>query len=261
MRAKNGTESTAIAEESQRSTTEASGLKCFRCGEWDGEKCGCKDGQTIFHGDCREVLDFVCEVDLLLTAPPYGVRYVTSWRSRTDKLRAPIANDDSLTVFGEAWPVCWDALRNDRHWYAFASPRMIHEMLPITGKPKNTLAWDKGDRGTVGDLKCGFGEAWEAILYGMKGRRPLNGSRPRTVVRFDWSATMDPVHPTVKPVALLTKMIDWSTKPGELVLDPFAGSGTTAAASKLLGRRSISIEQSEEYCEIAANRLRQEVLF
>lgn len=132
------------------------------------------------------------------------------------------------------------------------------EQLPAY---KQTLAWDKGDRGTVGDLTAGFGECWEAILYGMKGRRELNGPRPRNIIRMDWSGTMDPVHPTVKPVALMAKLLDWSSKPGEVVLDPFMGSGPTLRAAKDLGRRAVGIEMEERYCEAAVNRLRQEVLF
>lgn len=200
-------------------------------------------------------------VDLILTDPPYGVSYVTSWRSHSDKLRKPIVNDESLEVVSEAWPLAMSRLRNDRHWYAFASPRRLAVADWVFPDSKHVLCWDKGDRGTVGDLECGFGEAWEAILYGMKGRRPLNGSRPRTVIRFDWSATMDPLHPTVKPVPMLRTIVSWSSGEGETVLDPFMGSGTTLRAAKDLGRRAIGIEIEERYCEIAANRLRQEVLF
>jgi len=222
-----------------------------------------KDGIAIYHGDCLGILpQLPCDsVDLVLTDPPYGVAYVTSWRARGDKLRKPIANDESLKAFAAAWPHCLRLLRTDRHWYVFASPRKIHEMLPITGNAKHTIAWDKGDRGTVGDLECGFGEAWEAILYGMKGRRKLNGKRPRTVIRHDWSATMDPQHPTVKPVGLLRQLIGMSTDAGETVLDPFMGSGTTLLACKAEGRRAVGIEVEERYCEIAANRLSQGILF
>jgi site-specific DNA-methyltransferase (adenine-specific) len=137
---------------------------------------------------------------------------------------------------------------------------MIGEAERVFVGAKHILAWDKGERGTVGDLECGFGEAWEAIFYGMKGRRKLNGSRPRTVIRYDWSGTMDPVHPTVKPVALLSRLVAWSSSHGELVLDPFMGSGTTLRAAKDLGRKAIGIEIEERYCEIAAKRMAQEVL-
>ena len=215
---------------------------------------------TIYHGDCREVLPTLPPVDLVLTDPPYGVAYATSWRSRTDALRVPIANDEDLSVVAEVWPVAYSRLRDDRHWYAFASPRRISEAERIFTGAKHILSWDKGDRGTVGDLTCGFGEAWEAIFYGMKGRRELRGSRPRTVIRHDWSGAMDPVHPTVKPVPLLQRMIRWSTDEGESVLDPFMGSGTTLRAAKDLGRRAIGIEIDERYCEIAARRCSQETL-
>lgn len=222
-----------------------------------------QDGITIYHGDCREVLPSLeaGSVDLIATDPPYGVAYVTSWRSRTDKLSVPVANDATLDVVGEAWPLAMNALADNRHWYAFASPRKIGEAEKLFGGSKHILAWDKGDRGTVGDLECGFGEAWEAIFYGMKGRRALNGKRPRTVIRYDWSGTMDPVHPTVKPIDLMSRIIGWSTSVGEIVLDPFMGSGPTLAAAKLTGRRAIGIELEERYCEIAANRLSQGVLF
>lgn len=215
---------------------------------------------TICHGDCRDVLSAIPPFDLLLTDPPYGVAYKTSWRAKHDPLRSAIANDGTLGVVDEAWPLYWERLSDDRHWYAFASPRMIAKAEAIFTGSKHILAWDKGDRGTVGDLECGFGEAWEAIFYGMKGRRELRGKRPRTVVRHDWSASMDPVHPTVKPVVLLQRIVGWSTDVGELVCDPFAGSGTTLRAAKDLGRRAIGIELDERYCEAAAQRVSQESL-
>lgn len=220
-----------------------------------------ESGITIYHGDCREILPLLDPVDLILTDPPYGIDYVTAWRSRNDKLRSPIQNDSDLACVAEAWKIAIGILKNDRHWYSFASPRMIPIAAEIFENSKHILAWDKGDRGTVGDLECGFGEAWEAIFYGMKGRRPLNGKRPRTIIRYDWSGTMDPLHPTVKPIDLLSRLISWSSNIEEVILDMFCGSGTTLAAAKLLGRHAIGIDIHEAYCEIAANRLRQGVLF
>ncbi len=218
-----------------------------------------QDGITIYCCDCREILPTLEQVDLVLTDPPYGVAYETARRSRHDKLRAKVANDETLDCFAAAWPLALERLKNDRHWYVFGSPRKIHEMAIICPDFKHIIAWDKGDRGTVGDLECGFGEAWEAIFYGMKGRRPLNGSRPRTVIRQDWSSVLDPRHPTVKPTSLLKKLIKMSVLEGEIVLDPFMGSGTTLRAAKDLGLRAIGIEIEEKYCEIAAKRMSQSV--
>jgi site-specific DNA-methyltransferase (adenine-specific) len=63
------------------------------------------------------------------------------------------------------------------------------------------------------------------------------------------------VHPTQKPVELMKWCLEKYSKTGDLILDPFAGSGTTAIACELLGRRWILIEQDEDYCEIAAKRI------
>lgn len=68
------------------------------------------------------------------------------------------------------------------------------------------------------------------------------------------------LHPTEKPIGLIGQIIDVSTRPGDLVLDCFAGSGTTLRAAKNLGRRSIGIEREEKYCRIIAQRLEQNAL-
>lgn len=67
-------------------------------------------------------------------------------------------------------------------------------------------------------------------------------------------------HPTGKPLRLITQLVTLFSDPGELILDPFMGSGTTLRAAKDLGRRAIGIEIEERYCEIAVKRLAQEVL-
>lgn len=220
------------------------------------------NGITIYHGDCREVLPTLDKVDLVLTDPPYGIAY-RAGRQRDNLKGAAIAGDASLEILRGAWPLIESTLMDDRHFYVFADPAMAGAVADIV-QPKQHLCWDKGDQGTMGELEAGYGKAWEVILYGMKGRRPLyyanNGGRPRNILRFDWAANYDPVHPTVKPVSLLSRLVQLSSLPGETVLDPFMGSGTTLRAAKDLGRKAIGIELEERYCEIAARRLDQEVL-
>jgi DNA modification methylase len=70
-----------------------------------------------------------------------------------------------------------------------------------------------------------------------------------------WSMPENTIHPTQKPEKLMAKIILASTKPGDSILDPFAGSGTTAVVAKKLGRRFVAIESNEEYCLIAEKRL------
>ena len=67
-------------------------------------------------------------------------------------------------------------------------------------------------------------------------------------------------HPTQKPLKLITQIVNDFSDEDNILLDPFMGSGTTLRAAKDLGRKSIGIELEEKYCEIAVERLRQEVL-
>jgi site-specific DNA-methyltransferase (adenine-specific) len=224
------------------------------------------DGQvTIYCGDARDILPALQpeSVDLIATDPPYGVDYVTARRSRSHHLVSPVANDDSLNILCDVLPMLDRALADNRHIYAFAAPTRIGDAATILAdfwQIKNLIVWDKGDAGTVGDLDAGYGVNWEAVIYASKGRRPLNGKRPRCVYRYEWSGTRDPVHPTVKPVGLMSWLIAKSSNDGELVLDPFMGSGPTLRAARDLGRRVIGIELREDYCEIAVKRLQQAVL-
>jgi site-specific DNA-methyltransferase (adenine-specific) len=71
-----------------------------------------------------------------------------------------------------------------------------------------------------------------------------------------WSMPENTDHPTQKPEKLLAKIILASSNPGDLILDPFAGSGTTAVVAKKLGRDFVAIESDEKYCLLAAKRLK-----
>ena len=85
---------------------------------------------------------------------------------------------------------------------------------------------------------------------------------PRSIIYFHRDAEIGGTsHPTQKPVELFAYLIKTYTNEGEIVLDNVAGSGTTGVAAKMLGRNYILIEKEENYCKIARDRLRQEVLF
>lgn len=281
-------------------------------------------GIALFQGDCIEILpqivaDLKGEVDLILTDPPYGINYASNHRRTTDILGKVINNDQDLTVMDRALPYLDDLLKNNSAAYFFGHPNMIGEnrkLLDKFWKYKNTLVWDKGDAGTFGDLEAGYSLNYESIFYYNKGRRILNGSRPRTIIRYDrtqlenrtlsdistdeflsaiyhlvqnvpedkresvlaelsedlvgkalynipkaqirkdWSSRNDPVHATTKPVHLLELLIKYSSDKGDLVIDPFMGSGSTGAAAKLQGRRFIGIEMSPHFYRVAQDRIR-----
>lgn len=89
----------------------------------------------------------------------------------------------------------------------------------------------------------------------------VSNEHHKDITRYPWSSRSDPVHQTVKPVKLMGWFIENSTDIGDLIIDPFMGSGTTLAAAKQLGRPAIGIEIDRSYCDRAIERILQEQLF
>lgn len=226
------------------------------------------DYVTLYHGDCRDIADEMPRgaVDLVLTDPPYGQAFVSGWRTSATTLGAvrgdgvrqgirsvrkalndlqPSYSDDChFLVFchWESWPDFYDGLS---HLFAI----------------RNAVIWHKSGGG-MGDLRHEYAKDYEVILFGAKSRgREISGKRDGAVISgFKRASVTDREHPTEKPVPLLRYLVEKHAPVGGLVLDPFAGSGTTLVAAKNLGRKAIGIELEERYCEIAARRLSQEVL-
>lgn len=209
----------------------------------------------VIRGDCLEVMKQIPDksVDLVLTDPPYGMDYQSS--RRTDKFEK-IENDISLEWVRPFLLEVFRILKDDTHIYFFCNDYAISEFrreLVSTGfTPKRTLVWVKNNH-TSGDLEGDYGNKTEFILYAQKGRRELNGKRETNVINC--ARVPDMQHPTQKPTQLLQFLLEKSTSKGEIVLDPFLGSGTTAVAAKQLNRNFIGIEISEKYCEIARKRI------
>ena len=196
---------------------------------------------TIYLGDCREIMPTLegASVDVVLSDPPYGV--------------------------GKAE---WDK-RFDASWLLQAG-RIARDVVGVMPGTSNLLSmprgfgwfdyrWTLAVRITNGMTRgpFGFGNWFPCVVYARDGVSLFqdNGVQDATEVVID--GTM-PDHPSPKP----QRAINWllSRLPGQSVLDPFMGSGTTLAAAKLLGRKSVGIECEEKYAEIAARRLSQEVL-
>lgn len=210
------------------------------------------DGQcTIFHGDCREILPSLC-ADALVTDPPYGIAFVAGTRNGEDGWNSrwagkEIAGDKDLAL--RDWVLDW--------WGAGAALVFGSWKREPPKRVRETLVWDKVVSTGMGALDIPWRPSWEEIYVLGHG---FTGSREHGVLRFSLP-TLAPErkwHPTPKPLALMRYLIG-KCPPG-VVLDPFMGSGTTLRAAKDLGRKAIGIEIEERYCEIAAERLGQEVL-
>jgi DNA modification methylase len=207
-------------------------------------------GITIYHGDCRDILPTL-EWDVMITDPPYGIGYSTNYRDDgpASWVNTTIQNDQDASL--RDWVV--DRLSG--------KPSVIFGTWKVQ-RPKDVravLIWDKGPAFGMGDLKFPWKGSYEEIYVfgdGWKGHRDEGVLKGHMVVSWESKGRM---HPTQKPVSLIGHFIEKA--PAGVVIDPFMGSGTTLVAAKESGRKAIGIEVEEKYCEMAVNRLAQEVLF
>lgn len=207
-------------------------------------------GITIYHGDCREILpDMRLNVPetLILTDPPFGINHASSYGATWEN--TTIANDHSTEA---------------RDWvlqYLSGIPAIVFGTwkAPRPSNVRQVLIFDKGPAFGMGDLKFPWKNSFEEIYVIGDGFR--SERRDEGVIRGYFTAFSEAagrVHPNEKPISLLGYLA--SRHSATIILDPFMGSGTTLRAAKDLGRNAIGIEIEEKYCEIAVNRLRQEVL-
>ena len=221
----------------------------------------------LFWGDCREILPQLGPVDHVITDPPYDD--VTHSRGGSAVRRYDGGPDIPVIPFApleDVEPLAFELARLIRRWaLIFCAVRQIHvwtDALEGRGlRVPRVMVWVKPDASPQfsGDRP---GHGYEPIIVAhAKGKTRWNGGGHRGVLehmRIDRASGW--CHPTQKPEKLIRELVTLFTDEGETILDPFAGSGTTAVAAKRLGRRCILIEREEKYCEVAAKRLSQGAL-
>ena len=191
-------------------------------------------------------------VDLVVTDPPYGMSFQSNYRTIKHKA---ILNDDNLD-----WLPKWKAelkrvCKPEAHLYIFCSWHNVDifkKELSEVFNVKNILIWRKNNTG-MGDLEGDYAPQYEMIIFCSNGQKKLNGGRDSNVL--DAKRTGNDNHPTEKPVNIIRYLIEKSSKPGDLVLDTFAGSFSTAKACKEIKRNFICFEIEESYCRTAKNLL------
>jgi site-specific DNA-methyltransferase (adenine-specific) len=184
-------------------------------------------------------------VDLVVTDPPYGMSYQSNMRKEKHK---KIVGDDNLDWLGgwvkELKRVCKD----EAHLYIFCSWHNIDKFKAEVGacfKVKNILIWEKNNTG-MGDLEGDYAPKYEMILFCSNGQKKLNGGRDSNILKA--RRTGNENHPTEKPVNLIRYFIEKSSNKGDVVLDTFAGSFSTAKAAKETGRDFLCFEIDADYC-------------
>lgn len=198
---------------------------------------------VIYHGDCREVLPQLGIYDLVITDPPYGVGLEYD------------SYDDSERNLREVVLAAMPLIRASGVVTLVTCGTSNQYEYP---KPDWTLCWFYGQSY---NSPWGF-SAWQPILaYGKDPwLREAQGGKPDAVNMV--CSTPVPGHPCPKPIKFWTWLFMRGTSRfTDRVIDPFLGSGTTLIVAKTLGHHAVGIEQSEKYCEIAAKRLTQGMLF
>ena len=208
-------------------------------------------GIKIYHGDSRDILPQLASVDVVLTDPPYGVEMGDKPNGQKIKRQKYISLDDKaeliVPLVNEVLGVCLKM-----------SKRVV-----MTPGVRNMFAYPRPSHcgsfyypAAVGCNPWGF-SCWQPIFYYGKDPYGGKGSRPDSFLSYEASEKNG--HPCPKPIGQWKKLLVRVSLPGDIVLDPFMGSGTTLRAAKDLGNTAIGIDIEERYCEIAARRLAQEV--
>jgi len=233
------------------------------------------DAVTLYLGDMRETLPALgLQADLIVADPPYAVTKLPwdHWPHGWPEVAATVAS--SMWCFGStrmfldyrdefaAWTLSQDVIwekpegvgfTNDRfrrvhevalHWYQ-GPWKQQHKATPRDGIPTPAR------RGRGSSVAKGIYDGMPGVPYVDDGTRLM-----RSVIKVRNLHSRN-IHPTEKPLGILTPLIEYACPEGGLVVDPFAGSGSTLDAARQSGRRAIGIEAHEPYAEAAARRLSQ----
>jgi len=215
---------------------------------------------TIQNMDCMEGLKKLPDgsVHLLLTDPPYGISRELNCKGQrlgtTAKLNFNFGDWDKLN---HNW--IEQAIKKTNGWaIIFCAKREIGKYWDLLEKEGfiaiDSLVWQKPDPVPLNG-KSKFLNAWESAVIGKRNSAYWNGYCTHNIIKCQAPKGKDRIHPTQKPLKLIQELIKLTTKEDDIVLDPFMGSGTTAVASKLLGRNFIGFEIDPKYCKIAEERI------
>jgi DNA modification methylase len=223
-----------------------------------------RDGITVYVADCLDVLPQLEAVDHVITDPPYEVEAHTQGRRAgsghgaverpldfegiTDELRCAAGRE--MTRLSSGWVLVFCQVEAAMSWRDALHPAR-YVRTQIWRKPDGAPQFT-GDRPGMG---------YESIVtcWAGDGRTHWNGGGRHGVYEHRVERNSSG-HMTAKPLPLMRELIRLFTDPGDLILDPFAGSLTTAVAAHHLGRRCIAIEREQRYVDAGLERLRQGVL-
>jgi site-specific DNA-methyltransferase (adenine-specific) len=229
-------------------------------------------GATLWLGDCREVLPLLSpqSVDLLWTDPPYGhSNHDGDWNARLNKHRGleqqPIANDDANGMREVVDAMLLEAVKllkqdccccccccgggGPKPTFAWVADRMDRDGLSFF----HSVIWDKKNPG----LGWRYRRQHEMVMVSHRKGGKLAWADEDVTARniFSMMPPRERDHPNEKPLEMVMHFVNLHSKPGQMVLDPFMGSGTTGVAAIKMGRRFVGIELDPEHFETACRRI------
>ncbi|MGZ8363141.1 MAG: DNA methyltransferase [Caulobacteraceae bacterium] len=245
--------------------------------------------ETIIEGDCLAVLKTLPDksVDLVFADPPYNLQ-LGGDLLRPDNSKVDAVDDDwdrfesfaAYDAFTREWLAeCRRVLKDDGSLWVIGS---YHNIFRVGGALQDLGFWILNDviwrkTNPMPNFKgTRFSNAHETLIWAAKSRGQkrytfnydaLKLANDDLQMRSDWTLPLctgeervkngagTKAHPTQKPEALLYRVLLAASKPGDLVLDPFFGVGTTGAAAKRLGRRFVGIEREADYVALAKKRI------
>jgi modification methylase len=225
------------------------------------------DYVTLYHGRCEDVLPTLSGVGLVLTSPPYNLGGESSAGTYFRNLASGYAEHDDAMPHAEyvAWQhevvrLCWNTLADDGAIFYNHKPRvggdrvrLPLELVPDDLPVRQVVVWDRGSG--FNRQRTYYVPTHEWVLIVAKPAWRTNTRSIDDVWRIPFETGGE--HPAPFPLRLASRAVE--STDAALVVDPFAGSGTSLLAARKAGRRAVGIELSERYCEIAAKRLAQGV--
>lgn len=243
---------------------------------------------ALYHGDCLEILPKLPEnsVNMIFADPPYNLsnggvtcksgkfvsvnkgawdksqgffkdfQFTAKWLNECKRVLAPdgtiwvSGTPHNIYSVGFALQQLGFHILNEISWFKpNASPNLSCRYFTHSHE---TLIWAKKDKSAQHKFNYEAMRFWRADLLNKTGKQ----------MRSVWTIPSTPqtektagYHPTQKPLELLTRIVASCTDKGDLILDPFSGSGTTGIAAKKLGRTYIGIEKEREYLDLAVRRI------
>jgi site-specific DNA-methyltransferase (adenine-specific) len=209
---------------------------------------------TLYLGDCREILPSLGKVDAVITDPPYAAN--THKMAKTNKgaghgtklvTFAALTDEDfaHIAALCLASAQAWVVMTCDYRHAALMYDRPQFVRLGAWVKP-NPMPQISADRP---------GQGFETVLIMHAGERPKQWNRGGGSGVWTYPVEPAALVPTQKPLALVKSLVSDFTTPGETILDPFSGSGTTGVAAVQMGRRFVGCEMDPERFGIACKRL------